>query len=72
MWTDQDQKRKRLNSIQVAIDNEKNWTSRLRVAFNGKWCEWRETARNYDSGDPLEETIVEATTFTHYAEDEFT
>ena len=78
-WSDQEkyEKKMRLTSIQVAIDDKLNWISRLRVAFNGEWCEWRETGPRgtATSGDnpveqpPLhirpEETIVGATTYTY-------
>ena len=60
-WTDKNHNGKRLTSIQVAVDDQLNYISKLRVAFNGEWCEWRETARNYDSGDPLEQPPLAAT-----------
>merc|ERR1712037_671811 len=71
MWTDKEHNGKRLTSIQVAISDRHNIISRLRVAFNGEWCEWRETASgraNPVEQPPLvigdEETINGATTCT--------
>ena len=71
-WSDKEHNGKRLTSIQVAVDDRLNWIVRLRVAFNGEWCEWRETARSY--GNPVEqpplhiedeETIVGAETLNN-------
>ena len=63
----------RLTSFQVAIDDNLNFINRLRVAFNGEWCEWRKTAGDRGNNDveqpPLhigpEKTIVGATTYTN-------
>ena len=56
-WTDKENNGKRLTSIQVAVDDRENWISKLRVAFNGEWCEWRETAESF--GNPVEQPPLE-------------
>ena len=53
MWSDQEHHKKRLTSIQVAISDFNNDIIRLRVAYNGEWCEWRETADSF--GNPVEQ-----------------
>ena len=79
-WSDQEkyEKKMRVTSFQVAIDDYYNVISKLRVAFNGEWSEWRKTAgvvggdnndvSTFQEQPPLhigpEETIVGATTYT--------